>query len=61
MKSIKGRISELPNEAGMSRLGEVGDSHTQQVEVRNQLLWPSTSTRKVTVLSDSNLAETLAE
>ena len=33
----KGRICKLPNEAGMSLLGEDSDSHTQQVEVRNQL------------------------
>ena len=61
MQAIKGRISDLPNEAGMSRLGEAWDSHTQQVEVRNQLLWTSFSTHKATVQSDPNLAETPAE
>ena len=33
----KGRICDLLNEAGMSHLGEVWDSHTQQAEVCNQL------------------------
>ena len=33
----KGRICELPNEAGMCHLGEARDSHTQQAEVRNQV------------------------
>ena len=61
MQEIKGRITELPNEAGMSLLGEAWDSHTQQAEVRNQLLWPSASTRKATVLSNPNLAGTPAE
>ena len=56
MQAIKGRISELPNEAGMSFLGEAWDFHTQQAEVRNQLLWPSASMREATMLSDPNLA-----
>ena len=61
MQEIKGRISELPNEAGMSHLGEAWDSHTQQAEVRNQLLWPLASMRKETMLSDPNLAGTPTE
>ena len=61
MQANKGWISELPNVAGMSRLGEAWDSHTQQAEVRNQLLWPSASTRIAIVLSDPNLAWTHAE
>ena len=52
MQANKGWISEILNEASMSRLGEAWDSHTQQAEVRNQLLWTSASTRKETVLSD---------
>ena len=36
-KKTKGRICELPNEVGMSHLGEALDSHTQQPEVHNQL------------------------
>ena len=61
MQENKGWISELPNEAGMCRLGEAWDSHTQQAEVRNQLLWPSASMRKATVLYDPNLAGTPTE
>ena len=61
MQANKGWISELLNEAGMSHLGEAWDSHTQQVEVRNQLFWPSASTRKLTMLSDPNLAGTRTE
>ena len=61
MQENKGWISELPNEAGMSRLGEAWDSHTQQAEVRNQLLWPSASTRKAIMLFDPNLAGKTAE
>ena len=61
MQANKGWISELPNEAGMSLLGEAWDSHTQQAEVHNQLLWPSTSTRKATVLSNPNMAGTPTE
>ena len=61
MKANKGWISELLNEAGMSHLGQALESHTQQAEVRNQLLWPSASTHKATVLSDLYLAKTLAE
>ena len=61
MQANKGWISELPNEVGMSHLGEAWDSHPQQAKVRNQLLWPSASTRKATVLSNPNLAGTHAE
>ena len=61
MQANKGWINELPNEAGMSHLGEAWDSHTQQAEVRNQLLWSSASMRKETVLSDPNLARTPTE
>ena len=61
MQENNGWISELPNEVGMSHLGEAWDSHTQQAEVCNQLLWPSASTRKATMLSDPNLAETPVE
>ena len=61
MQAIKGKISELPNEAGMSLLGEAWDSQTQQVEVHNQLLWPSASTHKATVLSDLYLVGTSTE
>ena len=61
MQANKGWINELPNEAGMSRLGEAWDSHTQQAEVRNQLLWPLASTWKATVMFDPNLAGTPAE
>ena len=61
MQAIKGRISELPNEAGMSRLGEAWDSHTQQAEVRNQLFWPSSSMDKAPVLSDPKLSGTPKE
>ena len=61
MQANKGWISELLNEVGMSHLGEAWDSHTQQAEVRNQLLWPSASTRKSTMLSDPILARTLKQ
>ena len=61
MQEIKGRISDLPNEAGMSRLGEAWDSHTQQAEVRNQLLWSSASMFKMIVLSNPNMAGTPAK
>ena len=37
LQANKDRICELLDEAGMSHLGEARDSHTQQVEVRNQL------------------------
>ena len=61
MQTNKGWVSELPNEAGMSHLGEAWDSHTQQVEARNQLLWPSASMHIEIVLSDPNLAGTPTE
>ena len=61
MQANKGWINELPNEVGMSFLGEAWDSDTQLTEVRNQLLWPWPSTRKATVLSDPNLDGTPVE
>ena len=61
MQANKGWISELLNEVGMSHLGEAGDFHTQQAEVRSQLLCASASTRKATVMSNPNLTGTPAE
>ena len=62
MQSSQGEDkNEIPNAVGMSHLREAWDTHTQQAEVCNQLLFPSASTRKATVLSDPNLAETPTE